>query len=620
MNLNRKLTLVVAGVAFGILAVLIATSLYAFRSYSIDAARAQLRTAAEMVRVHLTEAMSHGAIDARERYLDRLGEVQDLRAARVVRAEAVNAQFGGGLGRERPADDIERAVLADGVARYVLRDEFGDAVFRGTIPFVATARGAPDCLQCHAVAENTVLGAVSVELSLAGAQRSGIVAVSAIIAAVALFAVLAIWTARRLIQPVGATAQAVEQAVQRALAGDFKDRIAHHSDDELGQIASHTNRLLSFLDDGLARISQRVTQILGRAAPHGGNQLETTIAMVNGLADASAFKQEIEREPSRLDVYRRFGALLAERFGIHEFTIHETGGARQLVPVVVGGVIGGGGCGRCDPDILMRGERCEVSRTGRAVDGLAGGGCRGFRATREGGEARRHYCMPVPQSGERGGVLQLVVPQWRAAEIAACVPDIEVYVREMAPVLEARRLNESLRDSALRDAMTGLNNRRFLEEYVETLLAGVRRRRVPLALLLLDLDHFKAVNDTYGHDAGDAVLKALALRLRQSVRESDLVIRLGGEEFLIVLQDAGEEAALKVAEHVRAAVERMAIDIGDTVLHKTVSIGAAMYPADSEVFWQAVKFADVALYRAKAGGRNRVVRFAASMSGREALA
>jgi diguanylate cyclase (GGDEF)-like protein len=123
------------------------------------------------------------------------------------------------------------------------------------------------------------------------------------------------------------------------------------------------------------------------------------------------------------------------------------------------------------------------------------------------------------------------------------------------------------------------------------------------------------VNDTYGHDAGDAVIKALAKLLRQSVRASDMVIRFGGEEFLVILVDTPPENADLVAEKIRASVEQLEIQAGHVVLKKTISIGIADFPSDSDTFWQAVKFADVALYQAKEGGRNRVVRFNTSMWG-----
>jgi diguanylate cyclase (GGDEF)-like protein len=157
--------------------------------------------------------------------------------------------------------------------------------------------------------------------------------------------------------------------------------------------------------------------------------------------------------------------------------------------------------------------------------------------------------------------------------------------------------------------MTGLHNRRFLEESVDTLIAQAQRRKSPMAFLMLDLDYFKMVNDTYGHDAGDTVLKALAKVLTHSVRASDYVIRYGGEEFLILLQETNAEGAVEVAEKIRKAVEELKIQVAGGLLQKTISIGIASYPDDSDTFWQGLKFADVALYHAKDSGRNRVVRF-----------
>lgn len=613
MNLNRKITLLLAAVALGILVTLAIISLYAFRSFSISSSTAHVRTAAEMVRVHLTEAMIHGVIDKREQFLDRLREVQGLRSARVIRSEHVDQQYGAGMAQEAPANDTERQVLIDGQARYLLSDNGSDTVFRGTIPFAATAHGSPNCLQCHQVPEGTVLGAVTIELSLAEIKRQAFLAIASILLTVVAISLAALWLARRIILPVGNTAQAVEKTVQRALRGDFKGRLEQRTDDEIGKIAAQTNQLLGFLDEGLSRISQRVIQLTGRNPKQDENQLEATIDMVNGLADASAFKQAIEEDENKREIYDRFGKVLVERFGVSEFSIYETEGAKLMVPIMVDG-IPGGDCRWCDQQILARSEMCRARRTGHPVDGLISPEiCYAFHPPGDAGESRRHYCVPIIQSGSVGSVIQLVAPASRAEALAELVPYVHVYLREMAPVLEAKRLNETLRESALRDAMTGLSNRRFLEEYVDTLIANARRRKTPLAVLMLDLDYFKVVNDTHGHDAGDALLKAVAGVLKQSVRASDMVIRFGGEEFLIVLQDADEAAAMKVAENIRVAVAALKVQINGHVLQKTISIGVGMLADDSNTFWQTVKFADVALYRAKDSGRNRVVCFSPEM-------
>jgi diguanylate cyclase (GGDEF)-like protein len=180
-------------------------------------------------------------------------------------------------------------------------------------------------------------------------------------------------------------------------------------------------------------------------------------------------------------------------------------------------------------------------------------------------------------------------------------------------VLEAKRLMEHLRENALRDPLTGLYNRRFLEEYASTLVAGCQRRKCQFAVLMLDLDFFKQVNDTHGHEAGDKVIKTLADILARNVRSADIAVRYGGEEFLVVLMDCGAEGALQVAEKIRAETEATKIPLPTGMLQKTISIGVAVYPEDADTFWQVVKFADVALYKAKETGRNKVVRFVAEM-------
>ncbi|MCG5525610.1 GGDEF domain-containing protein, partial [Ectothiorhodospira haloalkaliphila] len=134
-------------------------------------------------------------------------------------------------------------------------------------------------------------------------------------------------------------------------------------------------------------------------------------------------------------------------------------------------------------------------------------------------------------------------------------------------------------------------------------------RKMPMTLMMLDLDYFKTVNDTHGHDVGDQLLRELAGIFQAHLRESDLVIRYGGEEFMVILLDTGAEAAMEVANKIREAVETHPFKVAGGDLYKTLSIGLAAYPDDAQAFWQVLKYADVALYAAKDNGRNQVVRF-----------
>jgi two-component system cell cycle response regulator len=186
--------------------------------------------------------------------------------------------------------------------------------------------------------------------------------------------------------------------------------------------------------------------------------------------------------------------------------------------------------------------------------------------------------------------------------------------------LRRKRYAEALRQNvkasielAVVDSLTGLNNRRYLETHLAALLETAAGRGGPLSLMILDIDHFKTVNDTFGHAAGDEVLKAVALRSRRVIRAADLMCRYGGEEFVVVMPDTSVETAEKIAERVRLAIEcdPFAIEGGIRNIDVTVSIGLADrgHDADPEVLIQR---ADRALYRSKHAGRNRVTTAAAA--------
>lgn len=166
---------------------------------------------------------------------------------------------------------------------------------------------------------------------------------------------------------------------------------------------------------------------------------------------------------------------------------------------------------------------------------------------------------------------------------------------------------------AITDGLTGLHNRRYMEMHLQALLDQAAARDRPLSALVVDIDFFKAVNDTYGHDAGDDVLREVGVRLKASVRGIDLACRLGGEEFVVIMPETDAAVARLVAERIRGkmASAPFAIRRGATAIPVTASIGIASFHAETDDAAALLKRADVALYRAKSEGRNRVVADAA---------
>jgi diguanylate cyclase (GGDEF)-like protein len=164
-----------------------------------------------------------------------------------------------------------------------------------------------------------------------------------------------------------------------------------------------------------------------------------------------------------------------------------------------------------------------------------------------------------------------------------------------------------LREQALRDPLTGLYNRRFLQEALEREVCRSVRRRAPIGIILLDLDHFKQLNDTFGHHAGDTLLRAVANLLQSRVRGGDVLCRYGGDEFSNILPDASLENTLHRAEELRQAVKLLRVQSGGSAIEPiTISLGAAAYPDHGETLESLLRHADVGLYEAKAAGRDEV--------------
>lgn len=228
---------------------------------------------------------------------------------------------------------------------------------------------------------------------------------------------------------------------------------------------------------------------------------------------------------------------------------------------------------------------------------------------------RSVMALPFPLDDNKSGVFLLRrtvdTPKFDRADVefAETVVRSGVAAIQRAHAIETTRAdNHRLEALAQTDPLTQLVNRRALTIRLVTEMERVRRYNAPLALLLLDLDHFKLINDTYGHLVGDDVLFGVAALLQRAVRTVDTVARYGGEEFVIVLPETGKQGALSFAERLRdrLASHRFAI-AGGKEIHITGSIGVAIYPSHGlESVEDLVRAADSALYRAKGGGRNLV--------------
>ncbi len=220
-----------------------------------------------------------------------------------------------------------------------------------------------------------------------------------------------------------------------------------------------------------------------------------------------------------------------------------------------------------------------------------------------------YYCGPLIAGGIISGAVRLEgAKDFWTPELVSL---LESYLSGAASTLSNLRLLETMKQQANVDVLTGLYNRRFLEDYARKFIAMARRKNQPLGVLMLDLDHFKSFNDIYGHEVGDRILRQFAKTITGAMRETNLAARYGGEEFVILLPDTGAKGCLLVAERIRQAVERMVVPSGtDKPLPLlTVSLGLAVYPDHGQTFEEVLVACDRALYESKRTGRNRTTLY-----------
>jgi len=228
----------------------------------------------------------------------------------------------------------------------------------------------------------------------------------------------------------------------------------------------------------------------------------------------------------------------------------------------------------------------------------------------------RYLCLPLLAHGETLGIVTVKCPTAGIAALAEAREGTVTSLAEMAAMaIAGLHLRNKLESQSIRDGMTGLFNRSFMEVALDRELQRADRQGKPVALLLVDVDHFKQFNDSQGHEAGDVVLREVAEALRSGVRGEDIVCRYGGEEFVVILPEITKRSALDRAEILRKEIGDLTVRFrGEALRQVTISVGLAMYPENASDSEDLLRNADRALYAAKRRGRNRVVQAESSVA------
>jgi len=390
--------------------------------------------------------------------------------------------------------------------------------------------------------------------------------------------------------------EALKESIEKARHGDFSGKIHTKLKNELQKIIETYNSFLEQLNTNFTLINNNL-KILIPNIPQKKDQLISVQENMQMLANINKFKKIIEDDANIGEIYNRIIDIFENKFGLKNFKLYAVLNQKQEIKV-----------------IYQKGENC----CSIGVPGL----CRAYRTSKEINSIKfphicseyicntNYICIPFSTGGTFTGIASINFSDAEYKEKKDMIPYIEAYLNESASIIEAKYTLNLMKQNSLTDQLTGLFNRRYLEEILDKIAASAIRENSLLGILMIDIDYFKKVNDTLGHDAGDEVLKELSKVLVNSVRDSDFVVRFGGEEFIIILQNIkNEEGIIKVAEKIRESFANTKIAVSGKTLTKTISIGISIFPKDTKKIWEAIKYADLALYEAKHTGRNKVIRF-----------
>ncbi|MDQ1338489.1 MAG: hypothetical protein QG617_1456, partial [Campylobacterota bacterium] len=580
-----------------------------FREYSINSAVEKSQMAANIVKDGLTAHMVNGMMDKRQYFLDKIATSNNIKSLWIARGENVIAQYGEGLYNETVRDAIDREVLRTGERVQKITENTKNTTLRVTIPYKAsTPIDNTNCMSCHNVKRGDTLGIISMEFDISDMRSSGMMTILKILGINLLFIVVVLVLINYYVTPYMNLFSNLQSGIKKAYSGDFSHQFVSKVGGDAKNVVEQMNSLFRKMQETFGDIKYNLATFIPQGCVSSSDPLHEAKTIISELSDIYKFKKTIELDASKDEVYTRIIDILKLKYQVGHFAFYEinnvTSERKLIYTTEEGDTI-------CFEKTNKNALECRAFRTNSVTISTEFPNlCQACVAL-----DIDYVCIPFTISHDISLTVSMTSGNRDEVEkMKKNISSIKHYLEAAKPVIESQILMEKLRDTSLRDGMTGLYNRRFLEEIIEKIMSHASRHKETYAVMMLDVDFFKMVNDTYGHDIGDKVIIALAKVLKNSIREADLAIRYGGEEFLVLLSNATDEGIMQVATKIHSAFGALSFDVGAAEsLKKTLSIGIAKFPTDGDTIWKCIKYADTALYVAKDTGRNKIVEFKPDM-------
>ncbi len=597
MNSRQKVMLILIGLFLTFFISMVVIITVNFRDFGMHGAEKRALLTAEVVKGGLTAHMVNGMMDKRSYFLSQIENIENIHAIWIARSPIVIKQFGEGMNNEIARDEIDKRVLQTGKIAKEMTETTTKSTLRMTIPFVASAFGTPNCLKCHDAKEGDVLGAVSMVIDVSDVRGSSFSTVGYISAIAIIIMLIILLVVNKFLKPYLNIFYSIKEVMTAAYDGNYSKRVDGGKLFESKAVADMLNSLLSKLQKVFDEIDNKVYIFLrNKNKSNNYDPLININNTINQLSDIYKFKQTIEHDEELQDIYERLAYVFSNRFNIEDFSIIEAdrlSGMKKIVYTTKG-------CHCTVEDGVCRADRINLIVDSTIFDKT----CDKFLEDEE----SDYLCIPYSISNELNLIISIVTrTKEEGTRIRNLVGMIEDYVATAQPAIVSKKLMQILNKMARVDQLTGMFNRKYLDEFAETSIPQALRTETPYGVLMIDIDFFKMINDTYGHDVGDEGIRIVSRVIKDSIRKSDIAIRFGGEEFIVLLYNCDREYLREVAEKIRVNFAKQVISAGSESFSKTLSVGAVMFPDDSESIWKCIKYADMSLYYAKEHGRNQVV-------------
>ncbi len=604
MNSNKKITLIIFSMVSLLTLIIVALVAIGSRETGYESAKKRAYLTADIVKNALTSHMVNGNMHQRDVFLTSLEQMQEVNELWVVRSPKVNEQFSTHSPNEIPRDDIDKKVLQTGKEEVVIKETIQKASLRITIPYTASSLDKPNCLGCHNAKEGEVLGAISIKFDIQEDRLSSIAILLNIIATVVLFLIFILIFISRKIKPYTSSFDSITEVLKQVHDGDYSVRVQDGILKEDKEAFMWLNEIIEKLETVLTGIEKNLTAFVhNRASNVNNDKLLTAKEIIEDISEIYNYKKTIETDLSKEDIYYRLIQVFNEKLKIKSFYIFENDLQKNERKVIYAPQGVQSSC-KIKKDIK---ELCRAERTNNVISSETFPEiCR--VATCD--ECSDYTCIPFTINEQKSITIHILCDDKTCLDHNKYqIGIIKKYLEETKPILESRMLMDVLRERNLLDGLTGLYNRKYIDEFVDKIMPKELALESTFAVMFLDIDYFKMVNDTYGHDAGDAILQKLAKTMQENITNNEFIVRFGGEEFLIVMKNPTEDSAKELAEKINKEFSKIVFNFNNESFSKTVSIGYAFFPTDIDQFWKCIKYADLSLYEAKETGRNKVIRF-----------